>query len=293
MGLFSIINEASSALKSANEAMSQLDGLMKPKTVAKEEKKQEPVKEAQKESIAPMFSEDMEKLIDLVIEDGMITDQKKLVLVKRAQKEGIDIDELEIYLQVRLKQRNKEIDNQYAKENQAGLAGTIRKCPACGGIIEPGVSVCPSCGMAINDESISSTVQELKNKLEDIDKASAVSNVASMFIDLTGVKLETAKRKFAIITSTIVPNNRGHLLELMAFVKPKSDKFGSKDGAIIKSDVFKREDLSYAYWLLYEQCINLARGSFSSDAAFKMYFDFYEEESNKLPPKGLFGKLFG
>lgn len=46
-----------------------------------------------------MFSKEMEALIAASIEDGILTEQEKRVLVKRAEKEGIDLDELEVYIQ--------------------------------------------------------------------------------------------------------------------------------------------------------------------------------------------------
>ena len=40
-----------------------------------------------------MYSEQLEMLIDMTIEDGVITDKEKEVLMKRAEKEGVDPDE--------------------------------------------------------------------------------------------------------------------------------------------------------------------------------------------------------
>ena len=44
-----------------------------------------------------MFSKEMEALIQATLEDGVLEDHEKAALIKRAQKEGIDLDELEIY----------------------------------------------------------------------------------------------------------------------------------------------------------------------------------------------------
>ena len=55
-----------------------------------------------------MFSKEMEALIAASIEDGILTEQEKRVLVKRAEKEGIDLDELEVYIQSMLQKQQKE-----------------------------------------------------------------------------------------------------------------------------------------------------------------------------------------
>ena len=41
-----------------------------------------------------MFSKELENLIKVTLADGVLTDKEKSVLIKRAQKEGVDIDEL-------------------------------------------------------------------------------------------------------------------------------------------------------------------------------------------------------
>ena len=59
-----------------------------------------------------MFSEELKELIDITLQDGVLTDQERAVIVKRAQKEGIDVDELEIYIQSLLQKRNQAVTNE-------------------------------------------------------------------------------------------------------------------------------------------------------------------------------------
>ena len=49
------------------------------------------------------------------------------------------------------------------------------------------------------------------------------------------------------------------------------------------------EDLSYAYWLLYSNCINKAKLSFSKDKDFEPYFASFDEEIRST--KGIIGYL--
>jgi hypothetical protein len=52
-----------------------------------------------------MYSEKLEKLIELAFADGVLTDKKKQVLLKNAQVEGIDLDEFEMVLDARVYER--------------------------------------------------------------------------------------------------------------------------------------------------------------------------------------------
>ena len=51
-----------------------------------------------------MYSKDLEQLIDAALADGIITDKERAVIKKRAEKEGIDLDEIDVYLDGRLAQ---------------------------------------------------------------------------------------------------------------------------------------------------------------------------------------------
>lgn len=45
-----------------------------------------------------MFSKELENLIQATLEDGVLEDYEKAALVKRATAEGVDLTELEIYI---------------------------------------------------------------------------------------------------------------------------------------------------------------------------------------------------
>lgn len=65
-----------------------------------------------------MFSPELENLIQATLEDGMLEDYEKAALVKRAQAEGADLTELEIYINSILQKRKREADKE--KKCKAG-----------------------------------------------------------------------------------------------------------------------------------------------------------------------------
>ena len=49
-----------------------------------------------------MYNEKIEQLINAALADGVLTEKEKQVLFKRAQEQGIDLDEFEMVLDARL-----------------------------------------------------------------------------------------------------------------------------------------------------------------------------------------------
>lgn len=111
-----------------------------------------------------MYNEKIETLINAALADGVLTEKEKQVLLKRAQAEGIDLDEFEIVLEARLIQLKKaEIKSQPKLTPKTNKLGELQKCPACGEIVPILSGVCSSCGYIFN---ISTTDVRIVEKLE-------------------------------------------------------------------------------------------------------------------------------
>ena len=242
-----------------------------------------------------MFTKEMEALIEATIQDGVLTDQEKSVLVKRAQKEGIDVDELDVYIQSLLQKRQQLAAAEEIKAENANKLGTVKRCVRCGGVIPLGAAVCPDCGFAISDNTGGNAVSILQKGLADLEKEwkKETTGKTGFFSSISKETIDQdfCKQRFSYITSFMVPNNRSDLLQLLAFAKPKANIKGNKKGYKY-TDGSYRSVLDYAYWCLFENCISLAQVSFSNDPAFKQYFDYYERELENSK-KGFFAKLFG
>ena len=52
-----------------------------------------------------MFSKELEALINASLEDGVLEEYEKAAIVKRAKSEGVDLTELEIYINSILQKR--------------------------------------------------------------------------------------------------------------------------------------------------------------------------------------------
>ena len=115
-----------------------------------------------------MFSKELENLIQATIADGKLTEKEKAALVKRAQNEGVDLDELEIYIDSLMQQRAQESYVQIEKETVSHEK--LRKgnvCPHCNTPIPPMTKICPECGRAVNANETSGDkeLHEMVNKI--------------------------------------------------------------------------------------------------------------------------------
>lgn len=122
-----------------------------------------------------MFSKELESLIQATLEDGILEDNEKAALVKRAQAEGVDLAELEIYINSIMQKRQKELDakrgEEYAKAEMAKKEAIGKVCPHCGTPIPPLAEKCPSCGTIILTAAINQKLEkqmaEIKETLSD------------------------------------------------------------------------------------------------------------------------------
>lgn len=117
-----------------------------------------------------MYNEQLENLISAALADGELTEKEKQILFKRAESMGIDLDEFEMVLDSRLALLEKE--NKAAEAVAAPKSnkfGDIRKCPACGAILQSFQTACPDCGHEfINVESVQSA-QKLFDQLQAVE----------------------------------------------------------------------------------------------------------------------------
>ena len=94
-----------------------------------------------------MYNERIEQLIKAALADGVLTEKEKQVLFKRAQEQGIDLDEFEMVLDARLVELQKaEQEKREKSAPKSDKYGDVRKCPACGAIVGAFKGSCPECG---------------------------------------------------------------------------------------------------------------------------------------------------
>lgn len=252
-----------------------------------------------------LFSPELERLIEITIADGVLTDQEKAVLVEAAQKEGVDIKQLDVYIQYLLHQRKEEeIKKAEEKKAEETIGGEVKKCPNCGAPYKLGTLVCV-CGHMFDitiqsnayqkfAEEVQKKISALKNR-KDIDENNPLLAFGqSMGTILKNTYGHGGSQEIASIQQFIasypVPNNRIDLLEFLVNLQCVANPKAPKE--TISSMMMKENlDFGYYYWELFTSCINKAKVYFPNDKDFQPSFEYHKEKSSQKT--GLFSKLFG
>lgn len=166
-----------------------------------------------------MFSKELENLIQATLEDGQLTDFEKNALVKRARAEGVDLDELEIYItslqQKHARERNEqneEMDRLY-RQKKAEAYGRV--CPDCGKQLPPLALTC-ECGYEFTVAKANSSIEKLLDKLSSVEltdiEGYTVRQSSSPEKERDNL---IADKKITIISLSPVPNTKEDIIEFL------------------------------------------------------------------------------
>ncbi len=212
-----------------------------------------------------MYNEQLEQLIDAALADGELTEKEKQVLFKKAQALGVDLDEFEMVLDARLvKLKKAEEEKAASSAPKSNKFGDVKKCPACGAIVQSYQGVCPECGYAfenIEANSSSRRFSEMLDKMtkEDEDKSTLKKITQTYAGVFTGKGNDT--RIHAAIRNFPVPNTKADLMEFIITMKTKMS-----DNQSLYADAYRTK---------YKECIDKARMLFPHD---KDLAPFLEED---------------
>ena len=166
---------------------------------------------------------EIEKLIDLGIADGQITEKERNVILKKAAEFGVDLDEVEMILDGKLHQ----LEANKPKEKEK--VGNIKTCPACGAAFKSMEINCVDCGHEFSNINTNLTILNL---LARIDKIESEKN--SIFLNLTSTEKfiqgqEFEKRIGDVIKNFPVPNTKDDILEFLTYSISKMTNVSSLD----------------------------------------------------------------
>ena len=106
-----------------------------------------------------LIPEELDALIQEFLTDGVLTSKEREVILKKAEKLGIDKDEIDLYLDAQVQKIDQATDA--AVRKQKG-----KSCPYCGGSVPQLTDKCPHCGENITVEA-SKELQEIIDNLEE------------------------------------------------------------------------------------------------------------------------------
>lgn len=182
-----------------------------------------------------LYDEKIESLISAALADGVLTEKEKQVLFKRAQAEGIDLDEFEMVLDARLVELEKaEKEKAEKSAPKSNKLGDVRKCPQCGAVIGSFQMTCPECGFEFSGIGPNKFVEkfslELQKRLENQD-----DDMGSLFemFDTSGMYKEKRQNRAIIKAETIfvknypLPMTKEDCVEMLNYILPRTHLSGS------------------------------------------------------------------
>jgi ABC-type multidrug transport system fused ATPase/permease subunit len=107
-----------------------------------------------------LIPEELNALIQQYLTDGVLTDKERQVILNKAEKMGLDRDEIDLYLDAQVQKIDQATDA--AVRRQKGKA-----CPHCGAYVSQMADKCPECGQYITPEA----TKELEEILDNLEEA--------------------------------------------------------------------------------------------------------------------------
>lgn len=159
---------------------------------------------SQNQTSGNTYDQELENLIEFALADGELTDKEKHVLFKKAQSKGIDLDEFEMVLNARI-YKMKQQQNPPQTAPKSNKHGEIKKCPACGALVQSYQGVCNVCGYAFENIEANASVQKLSEKLAKAGKR-------RFFYD-------EYKKMASIISQFPIPATKSDIIELIMLIQ--------------------------------------------------------------------------
>ena len=106
-----------------------------------------------------MVPKELDELIKEYLTDGIITSKERQVLLKKAQQMGLDVDEIDLYIDAQQQKVDQAVET--TKRNARG-----KSCPFCGAVIPLLADKCPECGKNITPEA-NKELEEIFDNLEN------------------------------------------------------------------------------------------------------------------------------
>lgn len=225
-----------------------------------------------------LYDNQLEQLISHALVDGKLSEKEKQILFKKAQAQGIDLDEFEMVLDARLVQLKKEETEKAEKSApKSNKYGDFRKCPACGAIVPALTGVCTECGFEFSGVEANFSSQKLA---EDIIAIQSQYNDKINRCSDEHIYWELNKQKIFTIAQTIksfpIPITKADLFEFLTTMQTN----------MLSLTIYKVEGA--AYFAKYNEAILKVNVLFKNDSQFSSFIannDIVVAEYNKIHKK--------
>ena len=186
-----------------------------------------------------MYNEQIENLINLALADGELTEKEKQILFKKAEIEGIDLDEFEMVLDAKLfeKQQTIKAASPSVAAPKSDKFGEVKKCPACGAMVQSFQTKCQDCEHEFSGVEANASINKLFKMLNEVESdrkddegisiGKALGGMFAKAYGLGGVGDKVNNRKKEIIKNFPIPNTKEDIIEFLSLALPNAKKSGN------------------------------------------------------------------
>ena len=204
---------------------------------------------------------EIENLINMALADGEVPEKERIIILRKAESLGLDLDEVEMILEGRITLHNK--NSNVLETSLSNKEGVVRKCPSCGSAVQSFISKCIDCGHEFRGTDSVSSIKALYSELQKVEETER--NRPRSWLDKIDGELAVAKsianHQKTIISSFPVPNTKEDLLEFLSVASGEATK---KLGLFIAA-VHPDAVLKNAWKAKCDQLINKSRLTFRDD----------------------------
>lgn len=190
-----------------------------------------------------MYDPSLERLIEVSLADGVLTDKEREVIIKKAITLGIDQDEIMVYVEGLLDEKKKS-------NRKSDKYGAKHTCPNCGAPVNPAAIRCEECGHMFNGVEASDVVKQFEEK---VNQASVMARPG-------------------VIKRFPIPNTQEALFAMIEYLQPLCDEYG---GTSLNPYETK------AYQSKFRECMNRAKIEFPTHPRVVAYKKLDDKRKNK------------
>jgi hypothetical protein len=114
---------------------------------------------------------EIERLIDLALADGEVTEKEREIILRKAESLGLDKDEIDMILEGKISEQFKKNQNVNSKQ------GIIKKCPHCGAPAKSFTDKCEYCGEDFRFDTLNNLTSNLSGVEENDARQISLINI--------------------------------------------------------------------------------------------------------------------
>jgi hypothetical protein len=239
---------------------------------------------------------EIEKLIDLALADGQITEKERNVILKKAAELGVDADEVEMTLDGKLHQL------EASKPKQKEKVGKIKTCPACGATVESFTSKCSDCGHEFMNTMAVASIKNLNELLQDATnkinlakqsiKPDEINPKNQHLYHPINIAKEINNAHAGIISSFPIPNTKEDLLEFLSISSAEAQKTPNWIGLGIHKIVQDGSDVVINAWKAkFNQVLNKSKIVFATEPSILEIINNYDLQLKRTEPNKIISKI--